>query len=115
MRADRRREPFSDPAENRASSGSAWLDLGVDFRAHPVLERIHLRADLHQLRRQQDGAGRHRQRIRRRRHLPLGLADGGRAGGFAAAGDPLFVLRRILCVGDDGGGEGVNSWISYFG
>ena len=58
---------------------------------------------------EQDGAGRHRQRIRRRRHLPLGLADGRRAGRLAAAGDPLRVLRRALRVGDDRRREGVSA------
>ena len=57
---------------------------------------------------EQDGAGRDRQRIRRRRHLSLGLADGGRAGGLAAAGDPVRVLRRALRVGDDRRRQGVS-------
>ena len=56
---------------------------------------------------QQDGAGRDRQRVRRRRHLPLGLADGRRAGRLAAAGHPLRVLRRALRLGHDRRGEGV--------
>ena len=49
-----------------------------------------------QLGAEQDRAGRDRERVRRRRHLSLGLADGGRAGGLAAAGHPLRVLRRAL-------------------
>ena len=56
---------------------------------------------------EQDGAGRDRQRVRRRRHLPLGLADGGRAGRLAAAGHPLRLLRRALRLGDDRRGEGI--------
>src|SRR6187397_485336 len=39
--------------------------------------------------------------------LPLGLADGGRAGGLAAAGHPLRLLRGALCVGDDRRREGM--------
>ena len=57
---------------------------------------------------EQDGAGRDRQRIRRRRHLSLGFADGGRAGGVAAAGHPLCVLCRALRVGDDRSRQGVS-------
>ena len=56
---------------------------------------------------EQDGAGRHRQRVRRRRHLSLGLADGRRAGRLAAAGHPLRLLRRALRLGDDRRGEGI--------
>ena len=39
----------------------------------------------------------------------LGLADGGRAGRLAAAGDPLRLLRRALRVGDDRRREGVGA------
>ena len=56
---------------------------------------------------QQDGAGRDRQRVRRRRHLPLGLADGGRAGRLAAAGRALRLLRRALRLGHDRRREGM--------
>ena len=84
-------------------------DLGLHLLFHAVLERVHLRADVPALDRQQDGAGRDRQRVRRWRHLSLGLADGGCAGGLAAAGYPLRVLRRALCVGHDGSRERVRS------
>ena len=55
-------------------------DLGVHLLLHAVLERVHLRADLPAIDPEQDGAGGDRQRVRRRRHLPLGIADGRRAG-----------------------------------
>ena len=42
-----------------------------------------------------------------RRHLRMGRADVGRAGGLAAGGDPLFVLRRLLRLVDDRRREGV--------
>src|SRR5262249_4059169 len=74
---------------------------------HAVLERVHLCAHFHLLDAAQDGAGRHRQRVRRRRHLPLGLADGRRAGGLVAARRALRLLRRALCVGDDRRGGGM--------
>ncbi len=72
-----------------------------------VLERVHLRAHLPFLDAVQDRAGRDRERIRRRRYLPLGLADGRRADRLAAARHPLRVLRRALCLGDDRRGEGI--------
>src|SRR6185436_7071754 len=43
-----------------------------------------------------------------RRRLPLGRADGGRAARFAAGCSAVFVFRRILRGGHDGGGEGMN-------
>jgi hypothetical protein len=54
-----------------------------------------------------DRAGRDHLRIRRRRHLSLGLADGGRARRLAAARGALLVLRRALRGGHDRGREGV--------
>ena len=74
-------------------------DLGLHLLLHAVLERVHLRADVPAIGAEQDRAGRDRQRVRRRRHLPLGLADGRRARRLAAAGHPLFVLRRTLRLG----------------
>ena len=59
--------------------------------------------------REQDRAGGDRQRIRRRRHLQMGLADGRRPGRLAAAGDPLRLLRRALRFGDDRCGEGIDT------
>ena len=82
-------------------------DLGLHLLLHAVLERVHLRAHLHLLDPEQDGAGRDRQRVRRRRHLSLGLADGRRAGRLAAAGGALRLLRRALRVGDDRRGQGI--------
>jgi hypothetical protein len=101
MRADRRRQPLADPDQDRAAAGDPGPDLGVHLLLHAVLERVHLRAHLPAVGAEQDGAGRDRQRIRRRRHLSLGFADGGCARGFAAAGYPLRLLRRALCVGHD--------------
>ena len=82
-------------------------DLGLYFLFHAVLERIYLCADIFDVRAEQDRAGRHRQRVRRRRYLPLGLADGRRAGGIAAAGYSVCVLRRALCLGDDRSDQGI--------
>ena len=82
-------------------------DLGLHLLLHAVLERIHLRADLHLIDAVQDRAGRDRDGVRRRRHLPLGLADGGRAGRLAAARHSLRVLRRALRLGDDRRGQGI--------
>src|SRR2546430_4635574 len=53
------------------------IDLGLHLLLHAVLERVHLRTDLPAIDPRQDGAGADRQRVRRRRHLSLGLADGG--------------------------------------
>ena len=88
--------------------GRARADLGLHLLLHAVLERVHLRADLPAIDAEQDGAGRDRQRVRRRRRLSLGRADGGRARRLAAAGDPLRLLRRALCVGDDRRREGIS-------
>src|SRR6185503_13739150 len=93
----------------RAAAGDPRTDLGLHLLLHAVLERVHLRAHLPAIDPEQDGAGRDRERIRRRRHLSLGLADGGRAGRLAAAGDPLRLLRRALRVGDDGRGKGISA------
>ena len=47
MRADRRREPLADPDQDHPAARRARPDLGRHLLAHAVLERIHLRADLH--------------------------------------------------------------------
>ena len=93
--------------ENRAAAGDPRTDLRLHFLLHAVLERVHLRPDFPAIGPEQDGAGRDRQRVRGWRRLPLGIADGGRAGGLAAAGYPLRLLRRALCVGHDGSRERV--------
>src|SRR5262249_23077373 len=85
------------------------IDFSLHLLLHAVLERIHLRAHLHFLDPEQDGPGRDRQRVRRRRHLPVGLAHGGGSGRLAAAGDPLRLLRRALRFGDDGRGQGIDA------
>ena len=74
-----------------------------------VLERVHLCADLSAIDPEQDRAGRHRQRVRRWRRLPLGRVDGRRAGGLAAARHPLRLLCRALRVGDDRSRERVSA------
>ena len=74
---------------------------------HAVVERVHLRADLHLLVGGQDGAGGRGDRTGRRRRLPLGLADGRRAVRLAAGGDPVLVLRRVLRVRADRRGQGI--------
>ena len=83
------------------------LISAVDLLPDAVLERVHLRADLHQQHREEDRAGGDPVGLHRRRPVPLGLADGRRAGRLAAAGDPVRVLRRALRVGDDRRGQGV--------
>src|SRR5216684_7966885 len=109
MRVDRRREPLADPDQDRAAAGDPRLDLGLHLLLYAVLERVHLRIDLPAIDPEQDGAGRDRQRVRRRRYLPLGIADGGSTRRLAAAGHPLRLLRRALRVGDDRSGEGVTA------
>ncbi len=102
---------LADPDQDRAAAGGARPDLGVHLLVYAVLERVHLRADVPAIDAEQDRAGRDRQRIRRWRHLQMGIADGGRAGRLAAAGDPLCVLRRTLRVGDDRRGEGISNLV----
>src|SRR5438876_1220044 len=97
MRLDRRREPLADPDQDRAAARDSRPDLGVHLLLYAVLERIHLRAHLPAIDAEQDGAGRDRQRIRRWRHLSLGIADGRRAGGLVAGGpDGIFHLAAIV-------------------
>ena len=72
-----------------------------------VLERVHLRADLHPVVGEQDRAGRRADRAGALRRLRMGGADGRRADRLAAGGDPLLLLRRALRLVDDGGREGV--------
>src|SRR5438034_1383566 len=107
MRADRRRKPLPDPHQDRPAVGGAGTNFGLHLLLHAVLERIHLRAHLHFLDREQDGTGSDRQRIRGRRYLSLGFADGRRAGRLAATGDPVCLLRRTLRLGHDGRGQGI--------
>jgi hypothetical protein len=107
VRADGRRQPLADPRQDRAAAGRAGADLGQHLLPDAVLERIHLRADLHQQHGEEDGACRHLVRVHRWRPVPLGLADGRRAGGLTAAGGAVRVLRRTLRECDDGGGEGM--------
>src|SRR5262249_570868 len=107
MRADRWRQPLADPHQDRAAAGGARPDLGIYLLLHAVLERVHLRAHIHFVDQQQDRASRDRQRIRRRRHLSLGLIDGRCAGRIAAARRALRVICGALRVGNDRGGEGI--------
>jgi multiple sugar transport system permease protein len=72
-----------------------------------VLERIYLRADLHQFHALQDSAGGDRHRAGRWRYLSLGFADGRRDDRFAAAGRALCVLRGTLRLGDDRRDQGI--------
>src|SRR5437879_8238768 len=109
MRPHRRGDALADPGEDHAAAGGAGTDLGRDLRLHAVVERVHLRAHLHLVIGEQDGAGRCDHRARRRRRLSLGRADGGRAARLAARGDSLFVLRRVLRLGHDGRGKRMNS------
>ena len=90
---DRWRQPLADPHQDRTAALDPRADLGVHFLFHAVLERIYLCADVPDLGAKQDRAGRDRQRIRRWRHLPLGFADGWRAGRLAAVGDLVRVFR----------------------
>ncbi len=107
MRADRRREPLADPDQDRAAARDPRADLGLHLLLHAVLERVHLRAHVPVLDAEQDGAGGDRERVRRRRHLPLGIADGRGARGLPAARDSLRLLRRALRFGDDRGRKGI--------
>ena len=86
----------------------AGIDLGRHLRLHAVLERVHLRADLHPVVGKQDRAGRRPDRTRPLRRLRVGRADGRRADRLAAGRHPLFLLRRALRLVDDRRGEGVD-------
>jgi hypothetical protein len=105
---EERREPLANPPEDRAAAFDPRDDLGLHLLLHPVLERVHLCADLPVVSAQQDRAGRDRQRVRRRRHLSLGLTDGGRARRLDAARHPLRLLRRALRFGNDRSREGIS-------
>ena len=76
MRADRRRVALADPDEDHPAARGAGPHLRGHLRVHAVLERVHLRADVRVLVGGEDGARRRRDRARRGRRLPLGLADG---------------------------------------
>jgi hypothetical protein len=93
--------------EDHPAAGAAGTDLGRHLRLHSVLERVHLRARLHPVGREEDRAGRGADPARRGRRLSLGLADGRRVARFDPGRDPLFLLRRLLRRLDDGRGEGV--------
>src|SRR6266849_4385676 len=108
VRPHRRGDALADPGEDHAAAGGAGTDLGRDLRLYAVVERVHLRAHLHLVIGEQDGAGRCDHRAGRRRRLPLGRADGGRAARLAAGRDSLLFLRRVLRVRHDGSGERVN-------
>ena len=99
--------PVADSGEDHPAARGAGAHLGRHFRVHAVVERVHLRIDLHLVVRGEDSAGRRRDRAGRGRRLPLGLADGRRAARFAAGGHPLLVLRRVLRFRADRGGKGV--------
>src|SRR5207245_7527516 len=79
------------------------------LRLHAVVERVHLRAHLRVLVGGEDRSRGRGHRAGRRRRVPLGRSDGGCAARLAARGDSLFVLRRVLCLGHDGRGKGMNS------
>ena len=74
-RAGRRRLALADPDPGDPAAGGAGPDLRRHLRLHPLLERVHLRADLHLLLGEQDRAGRRADRARPRRHLRMGRAD----------------------------------------
>ncbi len=48
----------ADPAQDHPAAGRARPDLGRHLRLHAVLERVHLRARLHPVVGEEDGAGR---------------------------------------------------------
>ena len=100
---------LADPDQDRRAAGDSRHDLGLHLLLHAVLERIHLRAHLPAIDAEQDRSGGDRERVRRWRYLQMGFADGGRAGRLAAAGHPLRVLCRALCVGDDRSRERVGA------
>ena len=60
-----------------------------------------------QIDREEDRAGGDPDRTGDRRRLSVGLADGRVAAGVGAGGDHLLVLRRVLRLVDDRGGEGI--------
>ena len=50
--------PLADPDQDHPAAVGARPDLGRHLRLHAVLERVHLRADLHPVVGEQDRAGR---------------------------------------------------------
>ena len=64
-RAGRRRLALADPDQDDPAARGARPDLRRHLRLHPLLERVHLRADLHLLLGEQDRAGRRADRARR--------------------------------------------------
>ena len=115
MRADRRRDALADPGQDHPAAGDPGPDLGRHLRLHAVVERVHLRADLHLLVGEQDRAGRRAHRAGRGRRLSLGLADGRRAARLAAGRDHLLVLRRVLRLEPDRRGEGIShGFVEYW-
>ncbi len=63
---------------DHAAAGGARPDLSGHLRVHAVVERVHLRADLHFLVGEQDHPDRRDYRTGRGRRLSLGPADGRR-------------------------------------
>src|SRR4029078_5682870 len=47
VRADRRSESLADPRADRPAARGAGTDLRRHLRVHAVMERVHLRADVH--------------------------------------------------------------------
>jgi hypothetical protein len=62
MRPDRRGVALANSRQNHAAARRAGAHLGRHLRLHIVVERVHLRADLHLV---LDGAGRRDRRTRR--------------------------------------------------
>jgi len=81
--------------------------ISAGIFALPGLERVHLRPHLHRLGGEQDRAGGSGHGDDHLRRVQLGRVDGRCAGGFAAGGDLLLVLRGLLRLVDDRSGEGV--------
>ena len=96
--------------EDHPAAGGAGPDLGRHLRLHAVVERVHLRADLHLVVGDQDGAGRRRHRAGARATSTTGapLMAGALLGSLPVAVH-LLVLRRVLRLRADRRGQGIAS------
>src|SRR5205823_7911006 len=79
------------PAARRPGHPLRW-----HLRVHPLVERVHLRARLHDVNQHQGHPGGCRDGAGEMRRLFLGVADGRRAPGVGAGRADLLVLRRAV-------------------
>src|SRR5947207_2167471 len=108
VRANRRRDALRRDAADRFPDRRPRHPVGRHLRVHAVVERVHLRARLPLVAREEDGPRRRRLRAHPRRHLLLGSADGGRVARLDPRRPRLLVLRGVLRHGPHRIREGLN-------